>query len=335
MPNFTRISGFILMGFSDIQELQTVCGVFFLVMYLAVLMSNFLIITLITLDLKLQTPMYFFLKNLSLLDIFLVSVPIPNFFFNSLTHNSSISILGCAFQILFMTSFSASETLVLTAMSYDRYVAICCPLYYELIMSSRTCVLIVCVSWATGVFFGTVYTTGTFSMPFCGSNVIPQFFCDVPSLLRISCSETLVVIYTSHGLGLCLGMSCFICVLISYFYILSTVLKIPTSKGQSKAFATCIPHLTVFTIFIATACFVYLKTPSNVPSITDRLLSVLYTVLPPALNPVIYSLRNNDVKCALRRMRQNLCPMGSCHLTLQSICHWYSTSKVAGKFCNF
>ncbi|XP_016819380.1 olfactory receptor 14A2-like isoform X1 [Cricetulus griseus] len=320
MPNFTRITGFILMGFSDIQELQTICGVFFLVIYLAVLMSNTLIITLITLDLKLQTPMYFFLKNLSLFDLFLVSVPIPNFFFNSLTHRNSISMLGCAFQILFMTSFSASETLVLTAMSYDRYVAICCPLHYELIMSSRICALMLCVSWVTGILFGTVYTAGTFSMPFCGSNVIPQFFCDVPSLLMISCSESLVVIYASHGLGLCLGISCFICVVVSYFYIFSTVLKIPTTRGQSKAFATCIPHLTVFTVFIATACFVYLKPPSNVPSITDSFFSVLYTLLPPALNPVIYSLRNNDVKCALKRLQQNLCAMGSCHLTLQSNC---------------
>ncbi|KAK7808678.1 hypothetical protein U0070_011973 [Myodes glareolus] len=139
MPNFTRITGFILAGLSDTQELQTVCGVFFLVVYLIILMSNFLIITLITLDLKLQTPMYFFLKNLSLFDVFFVSVPIPSFFVNSLTHNNFISIPGCAFQVLFMTSFSASETIVLTAMSYDRYVAICCPLHYEVIMSSGTC----------------------------------------------------------------------------------------------------------------------------------------------------------------------------------------------------
>ncbi|XP_027263745.1 olfactory receptor 14A2-like [Cricetulus griseus] len=320
MPNFTRITEFILSGFSDTQELQTLCGMLFLVMYLEVLMSNFLIIILITLDLKLQTPMYFFLKNLSLFDIFLVSVPIPNFFFNSLTHRNSISMLGCAFQILFMTSFSASEILVLTAMSYDRYVAICCPLHYELIMSSRTCVLMMCVSWATGLLIGNLHTAGSFSMNFCGSNVILQFFCDVPSLLRISCSKTLVITYTSLGLGMCIGMFCFICVMISYFYIFSTVMKISTTKSQSKAFSTCIPHLTVFTIFIATACFVYLKPPSKTPSVADKLFSVLYTVLPPALNPVIYSLRNNDIKYALRRLQQNLCSRGSLHLTLQRIC---------------
>ncbi|XP_028630594.1 olfactory receptor 14A2-like [Grammomys surdaster] len=331
MANVTRITGFILMGFSDTPELQTVCGLFFLVMYLAVIMSNLLIITLITLDLKLQTPMYFFLKNLSLLDVFLVSIPIPNLIINSLIHNSYVSILGCAFQILLMTSFSAGEIFVLTAMSYDRYVAICCPLHYEVVMSSENCVLMVAVSWATGVLFGAIYTAGTFSMPFCGSIVIPQFFCDVPSLLKISCSGSLMIIYISLGIGMCLCMSCFICVVISYFYIISTVLNIPTTKGQSKAFATCIPHLTVFSVFIATACFVYLKPHSDVPSITDRLFSVLYTVLPPALNPVIYSLRNSDVKCSLRKLQENLCLRDSYHLTVQRFCQCYSASQVTSK----
>ncbi|XP_008852375.1 olfactory receptor 14A2-like [Nannospalax galili] len=315
MPNVTAVNQFILLGFSNGHGLQTLCGVLFLVMYLAALMCNLLIITLITLDLQLQTPMYFFLKNLSLLDVFFVSVPIPNFIVNSLTHNSSISILGCAFQTLLMTSFSAGDVFVLTAMSYDRYVAICCPLHYEDIMSSGVCVLMAGFSWATGLFFGAVYTAGTFSMPFCGSNVIPQFFCDIPSLLRISCSGTLVVIYASFGIGICVGMSCFICFVISYFYIFSTVMKIPTSKGQSKAFATCLPHLIVFTIFIVASCFVYLKSSPNSPTITDRLSAVMYIVVPPVLNPVIYSLRNADVKWALKRLIHNIFSRLSLHVT--------------------
>ncbi|XP_021091777.1 olfactory receptor 14A2-like [Mesocricetus auratus] len=283
MSNVTAISGFTLMGFSDIKELQTFCGVFFLVMYMAVLISNVIIITLITLDLQLQTPMYFFLKNLSLLDILFLSVPIPNFFVSSLSHNSSISILGCAFQVFLMTFFSGGELFVLTAMSYDCYVAICSPLHYDAIMNNSTCLLMVGISWTTGVLFGAIYTAGTFSMHFYGSNVIPQFFCAVSSLLRISCSQMLLFIYTSLGIGVCLATSCFVCVVISYFYIFSTVLKIPTTKGQSKAFATCIPHLTVFTVFIVTACFVYLKPPSYIPSTSDRLFSLLYTVLPQHL----------------------------------------------------
>ncbi|XP_038170140.1 olfactory receptor 14A2-like [Arvicola amphibius] len=322
MANITAITGFILMGISDVPELQTACGVFFLVMYMAALISNLIIIILTTLDLQLQTPMYFFLKNLSLMDVFFVSVTIPNFVVNSLTHNNFISILGCTVQVFLLSSFTGGDVFILTAMSYDRYVAICSPLHYDTIMNGITCLLMVGVSWATGVLFGAIYTVGTFSMSFCGSNVIPQFFCDVPSLLSISCSKMVLAIYTSVGIGVCLGMFCFICVVVSYFYIFSSVLKIPTAKGQSKAFATCIPHLTVFTIFIATACFVFLKAPAEEPSITDRLFSVIYTVLSPAINPLIYSLRNNDVKCALRRLQQNLYPKGSLHLTLQSICQW-------------
>jgi olfactory receptor len=165
--------------------------------------------------------------------------------------------------------------------------------------------------------------------------VIPQIFCDVPSLLRISCSGSLMIIYISLGIGVCLGMSCFICVVISYIYIFSTVLKIPTTKGQSKAFGTCIPHLTVFSVFIATACFVYLKPPSNSASLTDRLFSVLYTVLPPALNPVIYSLRNNDVDSALKRLLQNLYSRDFLHVIHQNVWEWHSISEAIGTFYDF
>ncbi|XP_027263292.1 olfactory receptor 14A2-like isoform X2 [Cricetulus griseus] len=305
MSNVTAITGFILMGFSDIHELETLCGVTFLLTYLLTLMSNFLTITLITLDLKLQSPMYFFLKNLSLLDIFLVSVTIPNFFVHSLTYNNSISTLGCACQVFFMASFGSGEVFVLTVMSYDRYVAVCSPLHYDAIMNNVTCMLMMGASWSTALLLGVMYTAAIFSMPFCGSNVISQIFCDVPSLLRILCSKSFAVIYTSLGIGLFLGMFCFICIVISYFYIFSTVLKIPTTKGQYKAFATCLPHLIVFTVYIATACFAYLKPPSNTTSIIDRFLSMLHTVLPPALNPVIYSLRNTDVHNALKRVLQN------------------------------
>ncbi|XP_038169366.1 olfactory receptor 14A2-like [Arvicola amphibius] len=319
MPNITAVTGFILMGLSDIHELQTLCGVSFLLIYVVTLVSNFIIITLITLDQKLQSPMYFFLKNLSLVDVFLVSVPIPNFFVNSLTHNNSISTLGCACQLFFMSCFGAEEVFVLTAMSYDRYVAVCRPLHYETIMNSVTCVLLMAVPWIIALLFAAVYTTLLFSMPFCGSNVIPQIFCDVPSLVRISCSDLFVAIYTSLGITLCLGISCIFCVVISYSYIFSTVLKIPATKWQSKAFSTCAPHLLVFTVFFATACFVYLKPPSNTTSLTDRLFSVLYPVLSPALNPVIYTLRNAEVTSALKRLLQNFYSRDSFHLTCQVI----------------
>ncbi|XP_034509216.1 olfactory receptor 14A2-like [Ailuropoda melanoleuca] len=306
MTNVTLVAGFLLVGFSDIQELQIVYGVLFLVIYLAILMSN-LIIILTTLDLQQQTTMYFFPKNLSFLDVFLVSAPIPNFIVNNIDDSNSITTLGCAFQLLLMTSFSEGEVFVLPAMSYDCYVAICCPLHYEVIMNGDACVLMAGFSWAVGGLLGALYTAGTFFMPFSGSNVIPQFFCDVYSLLRNSCSETLLIVYTNIGIGLCLGMSCFICIVISYVCIFSTMLKISITKGQSKAFSTCFPHLIIFTLFIITACFVYLKPSSNPPTVIDRLLSVIYTVVPPILNPVIYSLRKKDMKRALMRLLHKTC----------------------------
>ncbi|ELW62409.1 olfactory receptor 14A2 [Tupaia chinensis] len=303
MANVTLVTGFLLLGLSSAQEL--LYGGLSLLIYGAALASNLLILTLTTMEPQLQTPMYFFLKNLSVLDVFLVSVTIPKFAVNSLTHTNSISVLGCAFQLLLMTSFSAGEIFVLTAMSYDRYVAICRPLHYEAIMNDGACVWGAGISWAMGGLFGAVYAAGTFSMPFCGSKVIPQFFCDVPSLLRISCSETLKIVYASLGIGICLATVCFVCIVTSYIYIFSAVLKIPTTNGQSKAFSTCLPHLIVFTVFIITAYFVYLKPPSNIPSAVDRLLSVLYMVVPPILNPVTYSLRNNDMQRALRKLLRN------------------------------
>uniref|UniRef100_A0A8C6W4H3 G-protein coupled receptors family 1 profile domain-containing protein n=1 Tax=Nannospalax galili TaxID=1026970 RepID=A0A8C6W4H3_NANGA len=286
MPNVTAVNQFILLGFSSRNCRLCVK-----------LISSSSLSSLWTCS--------FFLKNLSLLDVFLVSVPIPNFIVNSLTRNSSISILGCAFQIFLMTSFSRGDVFVLTAMSYDCSVAICCLLHYEAIMGDGACMLMAGFSWATGVFFGAIYTAGTFSMNFCD-----------PLLLRISCSGTLVVIYSSIGIGMCPCMSCFICVVISCFYIFSTVMKIPTTKGQSKAFGTCLPHLIVFTIFTVTACFVYLKTSSNSP-VTDRLFAMINTVLPPAFNPVIYSLRNAVVNWALKRLL-HICSRLSLHITLQT-----------------
>ncbi|XP_004648348.1 olfactory receptor 14A2-like [Octodon degus] len=302
MLNVTLVTGFLLLGFSEDPAWQTLCGLLFLLLYLVALMSNLLVVTILTLDPQLQAPMYFFLKNLSLLDVSLVSVPIPKFIFNSLIHDNSISIPGCAFQLLLMTSFSAGEIFMLTAMSYDRYVAICCPLHYEAIMNGDTCVLMAGVSWAMGVLFGAVYSAGTFSGHFCGSHVIPEFFCNVPSLLEVSCSDTLLVVYLSMAIGVCLSLSCFFCIVLSYVHILSTVLRIPSLKSQSKAFTTCLPHLVVFTVFVLSAFTVYLRPPSEAPSVVSRLLSVIYTVLPPILNPVVYTLRNSDMKRSLRRL---------------------------------
>uniref|UniRef100_H0XHT0 Olfactory receptor family 14 subfamily A member 2 n=1 Tax=Otolemur garnettii TaxID=30611 RepID=H0XHT0_OTOGA len=292
MAGKTSVVGHVLYVFYKLRE-----NLYLFCVYVSLLLFSGLtagpgIITLINLNLQLKTPMNFFLKNSSLLDVFPVSVLISKFMVKSHTHNNSIYILGYAFQLPLMTSFSASEIFVLTAMFQDHHVAICCTLNYEVIMNDDACVLMASVSWATGELFGAIHMAGIFSMPFCGSNVIPQFFCDVPSLLKIFSSQKLIVMYTSIGIGTCLCTSCFICIMIFYF-IFSTVLKIPTSKVQSKAFSICLPHL-FFTVFMITTCFVYLKPPSNIPSVINRLLSVICTMIPAMLNPVFYSLRNND-----------------------------------------
>ncbi|XP_074046120.1 olfactory receptor 14A2-like [Macrotis lagotis] len=302
MANLTVITEIFLMGFSSSWELQILHAILFLVIYLVALLGNLLIFTLISLNGKLHTPMYFFLKNLSFLDLCLVSTTVPKSIANSLNHSYTISFLECVSQLFLMMLFVASELFLLTAMSYDRYVAICQPLHYEVIMNSETCVKLAAASWLTGGLFGVLYSASTFTLPFCGSKKINQFFCDVPSLLRISCSESYLAVYVTMVLGFSLGIFCSIYITISYSHIFSTVLKIPTKEDRLKAFSTCMPHLIVLTIFVTTAVIVYLKPQQESDSVLDMVLSMFYTVVPPTLNPVIYSLRNKDMKIALRKL---------------------------------
>ncbi|XP_072483609.1 olfactory receptor 14A2-like [Notamacropus eugenii] len=302
MANLTVVTGFILLGFSNIWELQVLHAILFLLIYLVALMGNILIFTLISLDGKLHTPMYFFLKNLSFLDLCLISITVPKSIANSPTRTNSISFLGCISQLFLMMLFVASELSLLTVMSYDRYVAICQPLHYEVIMTRGACVKMAAASWFSGSLFGALYSASTFILPFCGSKEIHQFFCDVPPLLRISCSETQLAADVTMAFGFGLAVFCFIYITISYSHIFSTVLKIPTSEGRSKAFSTCLPHLIVLMIFITTGVIAHLKPPQESDSVLDLLLSMFYTVVPPMLNPIIYSLRNKDMKTALMKL---------------------------------
>ncbi|XP_074046299.1 olfactory receptor 14A2-like [Macrotis lagotis] len=303
MTNLTMVTGFLLMGFSNTWEMQVFYAMLFLLIYLVALMGNLLIFILISLDEHLQSPMYFFLKNLSFLDLCLISTTLPKSITNSLRHNHSISFMGCVLQLFLVLLFAGSELLLLTMMSYDRYVAICQPLHYESIMTKGTCMKMAIVSWISGSLIGSMYSTSTFTLPFCSSKDIHQFFCDVPSLLRISCSDMHIGVYITLAIGVVIGILCFIFIAISYGPIFSTVLKIPTTEGQTKAFSTCLPHLIVLMIFVTTAITVYLKpTQKQSDSILDLLLSILYTVVPPILNPLIYSLRNKDIKNSLRKL---------------------------------
>nr|XP_058141122.1 olfactory receptor 14J1-like [Dasypus novemcinctus] len=301
MENVTTMDGFLLMGFSDNHELQILHALLFLVMYLLALAGNLIIITITTLDQALQSPMYYFLKHLSLLDLTFISVTAPQSIDSSLKGNGYISYGQCVLQVFFFTSLAWAEVAVLTVMSYDRYAAICLPLHYELIMDPGTCQGTVAAVWLSAAASGILYTAATFSITFCKAKVIHQFFCDVPQLLKLSCSNYIGVTCVIGFISLMVFI-CSISIIISYIYIFSTVLKVPSAEGRSKAFSTCLPHLFVVSFFLATCSFEFLKPTSDSPSAFDLMVSIFYTVLPPTLNPIIYSLRNEAMKGAVRRL---------------------------------
>ncbi|XP_036757815.2 olfactory receptor 14K1-like [Manis pentadactyla] len=296
MTNLTAVMGFFLLEFSDSRELQVVHAFLFLLIYVPSLLGNLLIIILVTLDPCLHTPMYFFLRNLSFLDACLISVTVPKLILDSLTRRSLISLPGCVVQVFLVTHLAASELCILTGMSYDRYVAVCHPLHYGTIISRAVCVRMMVASWCTGSLFGVLYSAGTFSLSFCDSRKVPQFFCDVPSLLKISCSKTHITIDVTIVSGVIFGIFCLVCIGYSYICIFNIVFKMQSLQRKSKAFSTCLPHLIVVTTFLITATSAYLKPVPDSPHLVEFLLTVFYAVLPPSLNPIIYSLRNKEIK---------------------------------------
>ncbi|XP_008059439.1 putative olfactory receptor 14L1 [Carlito syrichta] len=292
---------FLLMGFSDSWESQMVHAAIFLLVYLAALIGNLLIIMLTTLDIHLQTPMYFFLRNLSFLDFCYISVTVPKSIVSSLTHDTSISFFGCDLQVFFFMYLATTEVAILTVMSYDRYVAICWPLHYEAIINKGACVKMMAISWLSGMICGLMHVTATFALSFCGLNKIHQFFCNIPQLLSLLDCKVIVIEIGVMILVTSLVIICFVLITLSYMYIFSVIMRISSKEGRSKAFSTCIPHLVVVTLFMISGSIAYVKPISSSPSVLDVFLSVFYTVVPPTLNPIIYSLRNKDMKAALRR----------------------------------
>ncbi|XP_077007843.1 olfactory receptor 14J1-like [Tamandua tetradactyla] len=302
MENVTTMSGFLLMGFSDNHELQILHAFLFLAIYLSALAGNLIIIAITTLDPCLQSPMYYFLKHLSLLDLSFISVTVPQSIDNSLMDNGYISHGQCILQVFFFTSVAWAEVAILTVLSYDRYAAICLPLHYEVIMNPSTCKWAVIAVWLSGAISGILFTAATFSITFCRSKIIHQFFCDVPQLLKLSCfNDYLGVIVVSAFMSL-MALICFTAIVLSYIYIFSMVLKIPSAEGRSKAFSTCLPHLFVVSFFLSTGIFEFLKPTSDSPSVFDLMISIFYSVVPPTLNPIIYSLRNEAMKGAVRKL---------------------------------
>ncbi|XP_028909652.1 olfactory receptor 14A16-like [Ornithorhynchus anatinus] len=299
--NISTVREFLLLGFSEVREVRLVQAALFLLVYLAALTGNLLVVAVTVLDRRLRAPMYFFLGHLSVLDLCLVSVTVPQSVHNALTDRRSISFLGCAAQLYFFACFASLEIALLTAMSYDRYVAICLPLRYEVIMDRGACGKMAAASWLGGVLSGLVHAVNIFLSPFCASNVIRHFFCDIPQLLTLSCSPSVVPELVLIGVSVTLDFGCFLFMGVSYFHIFSTVLRIPSAQNRTRAFSTCLPHLAVITIFLSTGFFSHLKPTSDGPTAPDLPVSAFYTVVPPALNPLIYSLRNRDIKAALRK----------------------------------
>ncbi|NXP45474.1 O14AG protein, partial [Heliornis fulica] len=267
--------------------------------YLAALLGNGLIITAVACDHHLHTPMYFFLLNLSLLDLGSISTTVPKAMDNSLCDTRVISYLGCATQVFFVLLFLSSECCLLTVMAYDRYVAICRPLHYGTLLGSRACVHMAAAAWGTGFLYAVLHTANTFSIPLCHGNAVEQFFCEIPQILKLSCSNSyLSEVWLLVASGVLLTV-CFVFILLSYVQIFRAVLKIPSEQGRHKAFATCLPHLAVVTLFISTGAFAYLK-PHSISFLSlDLVVAIVYSVLPPAVNPLIYSMRNKELRDAL------------------------------------
>ncbi|XP_064926079.1 olfactory receptor 14C36-like [Columba livia] len=305
MSNSSSITQFLLLAFTDTRELQLLHFWLFLGIYLAALLGNGLMITTIAWDQHLHTPMYFFLLNLSMLDLGFISTTVPKSMANSLWDTRAISYQECTAQVLMVVFFFGAELSLLTIMSYDRYVAICKPLHYGTLLGSRACVHMAAAAWASGFLNALLHTANTFSLPLCKGNAVDQFFCEIPQILKLSCSDTY---FREAGLlvvSVSLGFGCFLLIILSYVQIFRAVLRIPSEQGRHKAFSTCLPHLAVVSLFISTSMFSYLKPPSISSPSLDLVVSFLYSVLPPAVNPVIYSMRNQEMKVALEKQIQS------------------------------
>ncbi|XP_077789319.1 olfactory receptor 5AP2-like [Podarcis muralis] len=301
MENYTTTTEFILRGLTDQPELKIPLFVIFLGIYAVSIVGNLGMIVLIGIDSRLHTPMYFFLCYLSFVDFCYSTVITPKMLVNFVADANIISFHGCAAQFYFFGSFAGIEGFLLAVMAYDRYNAICNPLLYKVIMSWKVCSYLVIASFLAGFINAAIHTYFTFHLHFCDSNIINHFFCDTPPLLALSCTDihiNLIIIFVFASFN---ELSCLITILISYIYILSAILRISSSDGRRRAFSTCASHLLAVTIFFGTILFMYLRPSSSHSMDQDKIVSVFYTVVIPMLNPLIYSLRNREVKDALRK----------------------------------
>ncbi|XP_074423082.1 olfactory receptor 10AG1-like [Larus michahellis] len=304
LENHTGGSGFILLGFSDHSSLQGLCFTAFLVIYLMVLTENSLIALITVVDSSLHSPMYFFLRNLSFLEICYTSVTLPKMLVVFLLEDGRTSFLGYAAQLYFLVLLGSIKCLLLAVMAYDRYIAICDPLHYPLIMRRGLCIRPVVGSWVAvvPVQVGQTYQVFTAHFALCASHDLHHFFCDVPPLLELACADTFWNQVTLYTIILVFAIFPFSLIVISYIKIIRAILKIPSVLGRHKAFSTCSSHLAVVTLFYGSATVVYLKQRSRDSVDTDKYLALFYTIFTPVFNPVIYSLRNKEVRIALKRL---------------------------------
>eukprot|EP00075_Anas_platyrhynchos_P014150 XP_027303403.1 olfactory receptor 14C36-like [Anas platyrhynchos] len=306
MPNISSVSEFLLLPFADTRELQLLHFALFLGIYLAALLGNGLILSAVACHHRLHTPMYFFLLNLALLDLGCISTTLPKAMANALWDTRAISYQGCAAQVLFSVFFFGSEYSLLTIMAYDRYVAICKPLHYGSLLGSRACAQMAAAAWGSGFLDAVLHTANTFSLPLCQGNAVDQFFCEIPHILKLSCSDTYLREVWALVFSISLVFGCFVFIVLSYVEIFRAVLRMPSEQGRQKAFSTCLPHLAVVSLMVCTGMFSYLKSPSiSFPSL-DLVVSFLYSVLPPAVNPLIYSMRNQELQAAVRKLFEYL-----------------------------
>eukprot|EP00075_Anas_platyrhynchos_P014530 XP_027303783.1 olfactory receptor 14C36-like [Anas platyrhynchos] len=283
MSNSTFPNKFLLLPFADTRELQLLHFALFLGIYLAALLGNGLILTAIACDHRIHTPMYFFLFNLALLDLGTITTTVPKAMANSLWDTRTISYVGCAAQVFFFVVFVAAEFSLLIIMAYDRYVAICKPLHYGTIMDSRACVNMAAAAYGSTFLYAVLHIANTFSLPLCQGNVLDQFFCEVPQILKLCCSVAYLRQVGLLVVSVILASGCFVFLVVSYVQIFRAVLRIPSHQGRHKAFSTCLPHLAVVSLFLSTVTFAYLKPPSMSFSSLNLLLAVLYSVVPPEL----------------------------------------------------
>ncbi|XP_071310696.1 olfactory receptor 14C36-like [Agelaius tricolor] len=302
MSNSSSIRHFLLLALADTRQLQLLHFCLLLGISLAALLGNGLIISAVACGHHLHTPMFFFLLNLALSDLGSICTTVPKAMHNSLWDTSTISYSACAAQVFFFIFFICTEFSLLTVMCYDRYVSICKPLHYGTLLGSRACAHMAAAAWASAFLNALLHTANTFSLPLCHGNALGQFFCEIPHILKLSCSKSYLRELVLLAVSVCLISRCFVFIVFSYVQIFRAVLRIPSEQGRHKAFSTCLPHLAVVSLFLISAVFAYLKPPFLSSPSLDLALSVLYSVVPPALNPLIYSLRNQELKDALRKL---------------------------------